>query len=46
MRGLYINYSDRKMNIITVTGKSVMHRQIERRNGMTYMRLKKRALAC
>ena len=40
---LYSN--DEKLDFITVEGNIYTHKQIERRNGITFMRMKKRFLS-
>lgn len=45
---IFDNISDRndvRIDIRFIEGKSVIHKQIEKRDGLTFMRLKKRALA-
>ena len=33
-----------KIDIVRVIGKHIVHRQIEQRDGMTFMRMKRRAV--
>ena len=39
------SYNDEKVDYITVEGNSYTHKQIEKRNGIVFMRMKKRLLA-
>ena len=41
---LQISGDSRKVDYITIDGNIVMHKQIETRNGITFMRMKKRII--
>ncbi|MFH1409523.1 MAG: hypothetical protein ABIH34_06440 [Nanoarchaeota archaeon] len=41
---LHVSVSDTVADIVTVKGKIVLHRQIERKHGLMFMRLRKRTL--
>lgn len=39
-----VHISSSKVDVIRVKGKSMIYKQVEQRDGMIFMRLKKRAL--
>ena len=44
MNILKLNSDNEKLDYITIEGNVYTHKQIERRNGITFMRMKKRLL--